>query len=79
LNIYTQHFTAECVNNSHTVAYDLTIESRTTIMVEDIQSEVSKLKRGYHEHFADSLYARFGGKQMITAHHHGTDITTVRP
>lgn len=79
MNIYTQHFTAQCASNSRLVAYALTIESHVTIMVEDIQAEVGKLKSGYHEVFADQLFARFGGRQTMTAHHHGTDITTVRP
>lgn len=79
VNTYTQHFTALCMKNGRTVSYKLTIESRTTIMVEDIQAETAKLKRGYHENFADGLHERFGGTQTITAHHHGTDIMTVRP
>lgn len=79
MNIYTQHWTALCANNDRQVCYTLVIESRTTIMVEDIQAEVAKLSSGYHERFADDLFARFGGRQTISAHHHGTDITTVRP
>ncbi len=79
MNIYTQHFTARCANNNRLVSYALTIESHVTIMVEEIQAEVAKLESGYHEKFADHLFARFGGLQTMTAHHHGTDITTVRP
>lgn len=79
MNIYTQYFTAECASNKRNVSYKLVIESHVTIMVEQIQSEVAKLTSGYHEEFADALFARFGGRQTLMAHHHGTDITTVRP
>lgn len=79
MNIYTQRFTALCANNERSVEYTLTIKSRTTIMVEEIQAETAKLTRGYHENFAEHLFARFGGQQTLSAHHHGTDITTIRP
>jgi hypothetical protein len=79
VNIYTQHFTAKCASNNRLVSYALTIESHVTIMVEDIQAECDKLQSGYHEQFADDLFARFGGRQTISAHRHGTDITTIRP
>jgi hypothetical protein len=48
------------------------------IMVEDIQAAVNKLE-GFHEDFADSLLRQFGGRQTLSAHHHGTDIQTIRP
>lgn len=49
-----------------------------TIMVEDIQAAVATLE-GFHEEHADKLLALFGGKQTLVAHHHGTDIETIRP
>lgn len=78
MNIYTQHFRATCPNNGRTVDYVLTIESARTIMVEDIQAAVNAVE-GYHEDMADKLFARFGGRQRLVAHHHGTDVETVRP
>ena len=78
MNIYTQRFRATCPNNGRSVDYLLTIESARTLMVEDIQSAVSNLK-GYHEEFADNLFRAFGGTQTLDAHHHGTDIRTIRP
>jgi len=78
MNVYTQHFRATCPNNGRTVDYVLRIESQRTIMVEDIQAAVSDLN-GYHENFADKLFAQFGGRQMMRAHHHGTDVETIRP
>lgn len=78
MNTYTQHFRATCPNNGRSVDYVLTIESVWTILVEEIQAAVTKLT-GYHEDFADQLFAQFGGRQTLTAHHHGTDVRTVRP
>ena len=79
MNIYTQRFRSNCPRNKRRVEYTLRIESCEMIMVEDIQSFVEDLKDGYHEGFADELFARFGGVQTLDAHHHGTDVRTVRP
>jgi hypothetical protein len=79
MNIYTHRFTAKCPNNSRVVTYTLTIESHETIMVESLQAEIIRLQVGYHEQIADQLFACFGGRQTIQAHHHGTDIKTIRP
>lgn len=78
MNIYTQRFRALCPFNSRAVDYVLTIESARMIMVEDLQ-QVTRDLIGYHEDFADKLWQRFGGRQILTAHHHGTDIETIRP
>lgn len=78
MNTYTQHFRATCPNNGRSVDYVLVIESPRMIMVEEIQKAVGALK-GYHEDFADKLLAKFGGRQTLTAHHHGTDVQTTRP
>jgi len=78
MNIYTQHFRATCSKNGRSVDYVLTIESPRMILVEDIQVTVGELK-GYHEEFADLLWQQFGGRQRLVAHHHGTDVETVRP
>lgn len=79
MNIYTQAFSAKCVKNDRSVNYVLTIESPSMVLVEDIQAAVDELAKGYHEEFANRLYERFGGRQVLVAHHHGTDIVTVRP
>lgn len=78
MNIYRHQFIAQCPNNGRMVDYSLTIQSNRMIMVEDIQSATSQ-STGYHEAFADMLYAKFGGRQTIVAHHHGTDVETIRP
>ncbi|WP_028970137.1 hypothetical protein [Sphingomonas sp. URHD0057] len=81
MNIYRQRFTAPCCNNGLVVIYKLKIETADTIMVEDIQAacvEAAGLPKPYHENIADFLSDRFGGRQRIRAHHHGTDIETRR-
>ena len=78
MNIYTQRFRASCPKNGCTVDYCLRIETAQMIMVEEIQAVVKTLQ-GYHEEFADILLAKFGGVQTLKAHHHGTDIETIRP
>jgi len=78
MNIYRQPFRAICPKNARSVDYLLTIESPRLIMVEEIQEAVADLK-GYHEEFADHLWQLFGGRQTLIAHHHGTDVETVRP
>jgi hypothetical protein len=78
LNIYRHSFRAFCPTNKLSVDYLLTIESSRMIMIEKIQAAVVNLT-GYHEEIADHLWARFGGRQNLVAHHHGTDVETIRP
>lgn len=77
-NTYHTKFRATCPNNGVAINYDLVVESRQTIMVEEIVSEVEAIGSGYHEVIADRLYRRFGGRQILVAHHHGVDITSIR-
>lgn len=83
VNLYRQRFTAPCCNNGQSVIYDIELEvpADQTIMVEDIQAacvEAAALAKPYHENIATFLHLKFGGRQTITAHHHGTDIETRR-
>lgn len=78
MNVYRQQFRATCPTNGRSVDYVLTIESPRMILVEDIQEATVELT-GYHEDFANLLWQKFGGKQTLTAHHHGTDVETIRP
>ena len=39
---------------------------------------VQKLKEGKDEEIADDLLREFGGRQVMTANHHGVEIKTVR-
>lgn len=80
-NIYTYKFTAACPNNQQTISYTLELATKWVVMVEDIQdfcSQAAELGKPYHESIADFIHAKLGGVQIITAHHHGCDIRTVR-
>ena len=76
-NTYTHRFKARCPNNGQTINFALEIETEETLMVEDILLACSNLNE-LHEKIADNLLREFGGKQTLTAHHHGVDIKTVR-
>ena len=77
-NIYEHSFSAKCPVNGDMIDYDLTIESSEMIEVEKIVDATDDLKEGYHEIFADQLAEFLGGFQIITAHHHGVHIKTMR-
>ena len=79
MNTYKTQFFAHCPTNNVRITYNLTIQTDSTIMVEDIIDEVSSLNRGFHEAFADRLHCEFGGKQTLTADHHGVIVETERP
>lgn len=79
VNVYQREFVAICPNNKQPITYQLMIATDDkVIMVEDIVAATDKITRGYHEDIADLLYAEFGGKQVLSAHHHGVTIETVR-
>jgi hypothetical protein len=79
MNVYTQHFRSMCPKGGNWVDYLLTIETTDVIMVEAIQDAVKKFDGLFHEQIADDLWQQFGGRHRIVAHHHGTDVETVRP
>lgn len=78
MNRYIRQFSATCPNNGAAIIYNLMIETDVVIMVEDIVTETDAIGNGYHEAIADNLHQRFGGRQILTAHHHGVDILTRR-
>lgn len=78
-NTYTRQFFAACPNNGEQIDYKLTIETDgRMIQVEHIVTATKMHKQGFHEAIADDLYAKFGGRQVLKAHHHGVDVETVR-
>lgn len=79
MNIYTTKFFARCPVNRARIEYELKIQTGNVIQVEDIIDFVETLSEGYHEDVADKLLTRFGGSQVLKAHHHGVDIETIRP
>lgn len=78
MNIYTTEFFAFCPENEVRVKYTLRIESATVIKVEDIIDKATFHERGYHEEIADQLHKVFGGRQTLSAEHHGVHIETKR-
>lgn len=80
MNRYSRIFVAACPNNGEQIIYTLIIEVEADQMlqVEHIVTATALIKRGYHEQIADELHRRFGGRQVLRAHHHGVDIETIR-
>ncbi len=78
MNIYQHTFSATCPKNDRRITYALTVRSGDMVMVEEIVQFCLDLRSGFHEDFADRLFRRFGGTQVLHAHHHGVDITTIR-
>ena len=65
--------------NGVKVTYELTVSTASKVIkVESLLQFVESLTEGFHEDFADSLWAEFGGYQVMRARHHGVWITTTR-
>jgi hypothetical protein len=79
MNRYSRAFVAMCPNNGEPIFYNLTIETDgRMIQVEHIVTATKLIQVGFHEQIADELHRRFGGRQVLRAHHHGVDIETIR-
>lgn len=78
MNIYQHKFACFCPSNGQQIIYTLKIESQETILVENITAACARNECAYQEQLADFLLKRLGGKQTITAHHHGVDVVTIR-
>lgn len=79
MNVYTTRFFSICPNNGGRIEYEVSIESEKVIQVEDIIDAVMLFDRGFHEEIADQLFREFGGRQTLTADHHGVTIRSNRP
>ena len=78
VNTYKIKFNAICPVNDDAIEYSLTIKSSKIIQVEEIKEFVEGLTKGFHEQFADSLHASFGGYQYMIAINGGVIIETER-
>lgn len=78
MNIYTASFTSRCPVNSAVIVYTLRIETVEQLMVEAIQDHLKSVPTAFHEDIADAMLKKFGGRQVITAMHHGVHIETRR-
>lgn len=79
MNYYEPEFFARCPVNQARIKYCLCIATDKVIPAEEINEYLEQIRVGLHEEIADHLYARFGGKQTLIAHHHGVPIRTERP
>lgn len=78
MNNYRVEFFAFCPVNGVRIKYQLHIETMEVIMAEQIVDEVTLHDKGFHEQIADDLFRSFGGRQILTAEHHGVSIETIR-
>jgi hypothetical protein len=79
VNAYDRQFIAACPTNGQPIIYSLRIETNDRMIpVEHIVTATTLIKQGFHEQIADELHRRFGGRQVLRAHHHGVDIETTR-
>jgi hypothetical protein len=78
LNIYRTSFFAKCPNNGSRILYSLEIKTAEVVSVEEIIEVVEGIDEEFHEAIADQLLKRFGGKQTLSAEHHGVHIESHR-
>ena len=78
MNKYITKFISLCPVNNKPISYSLEIKHSDKIFVEEILEEVKKFTALFHEEIADELFLKFGGKQTLTANHHGVFIQTER-
>lgn len=78
MNIYQYQFPVICPNNGEKIDFNLCIESKKTVFVEQIKDFLASRKVAFQEDLAEELYLKFSGRQTIKAVHHGILITTIR-
>lgn len=79
LNKYETEFFAFCPVNRVRIKYNVAIETNDIIAVEDLLDHIIEYYgEGWHEHIADDMHEKFGGRQTLTADHHSVKITTYR-
>lgn len=81
MNAYTLKFFAPCPTNDVRIEYRWRLELAHVAQVEDLISHAESYARHpvYHEALADDLWRKYGGRQVLTADHHGVTIETHRP
>ena len=79
MNTYETTHRAACPNGNLMDAYQITIRSAETIMVEDIIKTLSEAPAAiYQEDLATLLRARLGAEVTVVGSHHGIKITSTR-
>lgn len=79
MNTYRYTFAAACPGNGEQIIYSLELQHADMVRVEHIKTACALHREGFQEQIAADLHARFGGKLMLTAMHHGVQIVTVLP
>ena len=79
MNTYQITHRAACPNGDLMDAYQITIRSQSTIMVEDILRALKESPaKIYQEDLATLLRAKLGAEITIEGWHHGIHITSTR-
>lgn len=78
MNTYRADFHARCPDNGARIHYHWTLITAQVVRVEKINDALDAVRIGFHEDIADDLHRLFGGKQTMTAEHHGVTIETMR-
>jgi hypothetical protein len=77
MNTYQLTHRASCPNGDLVDAYEITIRSQTTIMVEEILRTLKEAPpRIYQENLASLLRAKLGAAVTVEGWHHGIHITS---
>lgn len=77
-NIYRYKFYSNCPTNGEVIQYHFELISEKMVIAEHVQTACAINRLGFHEDIADRLHDAFGGKQTLTATHHGVEIETRR-
>jgi hypothetical protein len=80
MNIYRFIFIVKCPVNGKPISYAFELQKPDSekVMVEDISAFAKAFNSEFHEQLADAFLEKFGGQQILKAHHHGVDIETHR-
>jgi hypothetical protein len=78
MNQYKVFFQKPCPVNNLAIDYTLKIKTKNVVLVEALLEFVEQLPSDYHEIIADKFSQKFGGKQVLSAFHHGVYISTKR-
>lgn len=79
MNIYECTHRASCPNGQLMDAYEITIKSHKTIMVEQILATLAELPSAiYQEDLATALRSKLGAEITVIGWHHGIKITSIR-
>ena len=65
------------IENGEQLIYSLELQHKDMVRVEHIKTACALHREGFQEAVAAGLHARFGGRLLLRAKHHGVEIETV--